>query len=357
MKIGIITYHRAYNYGALLQAIATREYMQSLGHDVSYIDYWPQYHADSYKLFNSSKFSSAGFAGKVKYLLSFGINYWGNKKRFSLFSPFVAKYILPYCKPFEDETLYDVVLYGSDQIWRKQKDGHYNWAYFGQNAVKAKRHISFSASMGKVYLDSNVVNDLKQRLSKLDKIGVRESDLADTIREMGYDATVTIDPTLLLSKDKWDSIIHPERIIEDPYMLMYDIGPSFKRSDVEAIAKKMGLKLVVIGPLFDIRRMNDRLFTSPSEFISLIKYADYVLTSSYHGLMFSLIYEKQFVASFKKNPDRAKSILSELGLSNRLLEYKQTLVLPEEVCNYNQIKSKIDKFKSATFKFLDELCD
>lgn len=355
MKIGIVTYHRAYNYGALLQAIATRVYLQSLGHDVSYIDYWPQYHADSYKLFNKSKFVSASFLGKIKYLLSFTINYWGNKKRFSVFSPFLAKYILPYCKPFEDTTCYDVVLYGSDQIWRKQSDGKYNWVYFGQNKVKADKHVSFSASMGKVDFDEISYNTLRANLSNLYMIGVRESDLADVIRGMGFDVTNTIDPTLLLNKNQWDEVIPTKRIIKEPYLLMYDIGPSFRRSEVEKLAKNKGLRLIVVGPVFDIRRRKDRLFTSPAEFISLIKFADFVLTSSYHGLMFSIIYEKQFIASFMKNPARAESIMKSIGLKEYLLEYKQPLPTSLNMINYHIVNDKIDILKKDSIEFLKHI--
>ena len=146
MKIGILTYHRANNYGALLQAIATRTILEKMGHDVSYIDYWPDYHKRKYDIFSINKFR----IGKFNYIKTILLYYSVLKKRIQTFNSDIDKYIQPYCT---DDTQFDAIIYGSDQIWRKQSElGDFNYVYFAASPYKAPLHIAFAASMGNVDL-------------------------------------------------------------------------------------------------------------------------------------------------------------------------------------------------------------
>ena len=139
MKVGIVTYHRTLNYGACLQAIATRVALEKLGHEAYYVDYWPKYHSQIYQTFSLTKFWRLPSLGwKFRYVQSI----LKRKKRNDNFDSFFYKYITPYCQPVTAE--FDIIVYGSDQIWRKQKSIHdYNYVYFAKTTLRQKNMLLF----------------------------------------------------------------------------------------------------------------------------------------------------------------------------------------------------------------------
>lgn len=139
MKVGILTYHRTFNYGGCLQALATRLLLEELGHSVFYIDYWPSYHKHNYSLISyRSIWQSPTLASGIRSFLVSLKNFPYTLKRHNHFEQFLRDNILPYCKGLDE--VYDVVLYGSDQIWRKQPIiDSYNPVYFAQNTFRANK--------------------------------------------------------------------------------------------------------------------------------------------------------------------------------------------------------------------------
>ena len=101
--------------------------------------------------------------------------------------------------------VYDVIVHGSDQIWRKQPEiNTYNQVYFGKHQIKSNRKVSYAASMGILPKDEFDMNQVKDYLSCLDAISVREESLLALVKELGYsNATHDLDPTLLLPSDYW----------------------------------------------------------------------------------------------------------------------------------------------------------
>lgn len=144
MKIGIVTYHRTLNYGAVMQSLATRFALEEMGHEVYYVDYWPDYHRRLYECFSFRRFVRCIFKFHAVSYLKMSV--W-KKRRHDNFDVFFKRYIYPYCRPIDEN--YDVVIYGSDQIWRKQIALRtYNPFYFGKNDINTKHHVSYAASMG-----------------------------------------------------------------------------------------------------------------------------------------------------------------------------------------------------------------
>ena len=176
MKIGILTYHRTHNYGGCLQALAMRLFLEGQGHEVYYVDYWPDYHKRAYDIFNKDVFKHSNIKGKIRYIFSVISTYSFARKRQEIFESYLEKYVYPYCKPLAEQ--YDVIIYGSDQIWRKQYAlNDYNPVYFGENNFRAKKHVSYAASMG--ILPNNEADDkrIASMLKNLDVISVRENTL------------------------------------------------------------------------------------------------------------------------------------------------------------------------------------
>lgn len=359
MRIGILTYHRTNNYGALLQAIATRVYLQQLGHEAYYIDYWPEYHKNSYAIWDWGEFKRQGLIRKIKFLFSGVINYKGKIKRINSFTPFLEQYIIPFCKPFNDRETYDVIIYGSDQIWRKQKGlgNKFNPVYFGQHIQNCNHKIAYAASMGDVNLNENDIEDLASWLSDFDAIGVRENNILDVLKTLQLkNAQLTVDPTMLLDAFEWDKVLKPKRLIDKPYAVVYQLYECFDMKEIKKFCKIHNLRLVVIPAFYSIRNCTSEFsVVSPFDFISLIKYADFSFISSFHGLVFSIIYGVQFFASFSNASDRAKTLLSNLGLQDRFYQPKSELPLNYSNINYANVHEKLNVIKKESFEFLDKI--
>lgn len=346
MKIGILTYHRSHNYGALLQAIALRKVLADMGHQVTYIDYWPAYHRHMYALFSFHwLMSRKGFKGKEKYLMSSINNRVYHKKRKENVEKFISEFIVPFLSS-TNET-YDVIVHGSDQIWRKQPEiDNYNPVYFGKHQIKAKWKISYAASMGILPQNNADKATVKRYLSSLDCISVRESNLHKFVMDIGYPkVSINLDPTLLLKKGFWVDYFGLAMNSITPYALYYKIQNSFDEAELRQYAKSKGLQLKIIHSRARCKESEVNITTaSPMQFLQLIYGATIVFTSSFHGLAFSLIFHKPFYASFTKNEGRAKSLLQQCRLDDHLLVPKSAIPSADSI-DYLNVDSVLDKLR------------
>lgn len=354
MKIGIVTYHRTLNYGAVMQALATRFVLEEMGHDAYYVDYWPDYHKDSYKIFSYSKFKRLGFISKIKTLISLIRDYSSKKKRIDNFEKFFQTHIYPYCRPADDS--FDVVIYGSDQIWRKQKAlGTYNPFYFGQNDIKTKYHIAYAASMGILPDNDADKAKVKELVSHLDKISVREEGLKHLLLSLGFEnVSLSLDPTLLLNSKEWNKLLPVKPYTGEKYALLYSMGANaFDMKEVRRFADSKGLKLKILRGYATTKETETNITSAgPQEFIRLIKNAEYVFSSSFHGLAFSIIYGKQVFASFMNNAGRAKSLLDMIGYPERLIAPKSHIPQDLLPINYSEVSRRIEPFRLESLRYV-----
>lgn len=353
MKVGIVTFHKSHNYGALLQAVALREALVKSGHSVYYVDYHSTYHK---LLYNVNPFSNISKKG-VKGLISDIIRYPYRKKRYNHFLTFINKFIQPYCKTLEEE--YDLVIFGSDQIWRPQHNGgDFNPMYFGDCCIKARIRASYAASMGNENLSVHQKKRLKSLVKNFNFISVRESSLKRLLEDMGIkNVYLSLDPTLLLCKEEWDKII-PTPLSQRKYILFYDLMQgSFDNDAVYEFAQKRNLEVIKL--LGSAKRKDTsfiRTTDGPFEFISLIKNAEFVFTSSFHGLAFSIIYHKQFYASFKNNAGRAISLLNMLHLEGHLLETYTKEIPSYDDIKYDKVMRTLDENRIESLQYLSLIC-
>ena len=354
MKIGIVTYHRTNNYGAVMQALATRFVLEEMGHEAYYVDYWPDYHKEKYELFPKKKFDKFDILQKAIFLLQLCLHYRSKKNRIENFEKFFQTYIYPYCRPIDDT--YDIVVYGSDQIWRKHKElGDYNPVYFGENNIKTQRHISYAASMGILPDNDADKAKVKELVSHLEKMSVREEDLQQLLLSLGYtNVTLSLDPTLLLNSEQWDKHLPTEPYKGDKYALIYILGGNaFDLKEVKKFTDSKGLKLIILRGYANTKETETNITSAgPIEFIRLIKNAEYVFSASFHGLAFSIIYGKQFFTSFKANSGRAESLLNQLGIKGRLLPPKSPIPQDETPIDYNGVRKKLEEYRKEAFNFL-----
>jgi hypothetical protein len=255
---------------------------------------------------------------------------------------------------------FDVVVYGSDQIWRKFRRTTfkgYDPVYFGQDYVGANRRITYAASMGPVAFDTESDRMFfKTNMQNFDAISVRESGLQTMLaEEFDVTATKVCDPTLLLSTDDWSDLIDNRYIPAYPYILYYRLNlNSTADRFVERLSAAKGMKVIEFRGKIPMMHYDSRyhLSAGPQEFLSVLGGAQYVVSTSFHGVALSIRLQKQFYfVSAEKNANRAMSLLTDLGLQHRrVTDWRQHSI--EESVNYNNSEEKLNAMIASSAQWL-----
>lgn len=360
MKIGILTYHRAENYGALLQAYALKTYLQSLGHEVGFVDYWPDYHNDYFKIFSLQRFIEAGLRSKLVQL--YYLFFWGivrNRRKINL-QEFMHKQLGLSSKPkyrtsddFCDE--FNIVFYGSDQIWRKQgmkSFPGFDFWYWGSENIKAKK-VVYAASMGNLNVTDVEKESIVSHLKHFDFISVREDSLKSLLNSLSVSSELVIDPVFLLGADEWIKLITKTKPVKKGYILLYNLlGNGETVRFTEKLAKEKNLKIIEVTKKYVPFALGGRYnYTANVEqFLSLIYYADYVVSNSFHGVAFSIIFNKQFYSvGMGDKASRVISLLKMIGMDNRYTVDGKFL----DNIDYKQIGKFLDNYITSSKNYIN----
>lgn len=354
MKIGILTYHRAFNYGAFLQALALRSFLLDQGYDVSFIDYWPQYHEDSYKLWEECH--------DIRSFIRSMMLAQKRHTRFKAFRSAQEKYLEIPDKPlFRDSSDLkdvdaDIVIYGSDQIWWKARAGikGFDDVYWGQHIPQNVKKIAYAASMGVIELTPNDNAEITEYLRNFSGISVRETQLKEALQPLTErNIHVVLDPTLLVPSSFWESLGGKNVPNKEKYILYYKMMNS-EKADLFAdeMGKKTNLPVITINGNIDSYRTSLlSAETDPISFVSLVKNAEYVISTSFHGVAMSIQFQKEFFAmGMKNNSGRVFSLLSQLGLEERLTD-----IIPDSTVtaiNYDAVYSKLELLRKQAQDYL-----
>lgn len=319
MKIGIVTFQKYNNYGAVLQCYGLQYVLKKLGHIPEFVDYKCDYIEKPYRLVNLKKKGIFNYIyGVIGYIC-----YLPRKKKFSKF-----REKMTYSKRMTREEIqkvsldYDAYITGSDQVWNhKLTNG--DTTYF-LDFDKEKKKYSYAASMGEVDLSTTDKESHKKLLSDFSGILVRETMCAEYVNDiLGLQAETVLDPTLLLDKEDWEAVCSTKKAKGD-YILVYQLGISPRVVNyVRKLKKETGLRVEYVPfPLGSFLSAKCNVAAGPQEWLSLIKNAKYVVTDSFHGIAFSVIFNKQFwveVSGHHRNR-RAEDFLKLLGLEDRSIE-------------------------------------
>lgn len=366
MKVGILTFHMAHNYGAMLQAYALNHYLQDLGIDSEVIDYRLK-HIDQWHRNPRRKELICEYGvivGSLKWLRRLFRGYYlpeGKKCRFEKFmlrdigiSSLITKEEIE-----KGDLNYDLIIFGSDQIWNADITGGICREYFGGFPTKAKK-VSYAASKGE-YSFLGDKEKYKKLLNQLDMISVRESSLVDEIFAMGINnVKIVADPALLLSKEKWECLTNKKyKTNLKDYILVYGIRDDERMMDfAKKVAAEFHKKVVYIvyekkENLKDIYQIDD---AGPKEFLELFRKAYFVITNSFHGTCFSIIFEKQFlVVEGAEGDKRIDSLLFDLNLSNRVICLNNNVKCKK--IDYKEVKIKLEDKLALSKKFIEEAID
>jgi len=356
IKLGTLTYHKADNYGAVLQAYALCKYLQDRGYDAGNIDYWPIHHAEVYKLWcwNRNVFSNLGKRGKLKYVLKFPYFLLKNYCRKRNFDKFRNHYMTMVSEK-ED---FDAVFYGSDTIWNhwnlNSLHKGFDEVYWGGGNIKTKYRFSYAPSMGNVIDTQETENHCKKYLPLFTKISVRESELQIKFQDWGFrDIVKVVDPTMLLSMEQWKKIGGLKQT-RKKYLICYNLenSPIIDKL-AETISKEQGIRRVNITGTVQTTFCADTVDTAgPIEFLSLFSDASYILTSSFHGVVFSIIFNKMFCFHSSTETERISSLLRACHLEDRFIDNSNTDIIYKQI-DYQKVGTLLDDMVKSSKEYID----
>ncbi|MBP3308783.1 MAG: polysaccharide pyruvyl transferase family protein [Clostridia bacterium] len=359
MRIGIITFHRALNYGALLQAYALREALKACGAETSVIDYRNPIIENMYSY--PSLFQRKGLKSKMKYILQGG----AEKRRRSKFEFFRKQFLnLGDNDYYTGEDIskslehFDKFITGSDQVWNYDAhnfDKNYLLSFVGDK----KKKFSYAASFGVSQLPEKYMEDYKAHLSDFSACSVREEQGLDILNELGITSgRVDVDPTMLLTKNDWISNFKiSEKSGKYIFVYYFELTNTMKEY-IERLATNTGCSVVLVGnPIKSPLKCKCKFLRTadPVEFISALANSTYVVTNSFHGTALSIILNKTFYVELLKKQSKVNSrienILKLFSLEDRIISDS----LNDFQINWEEVNDKMAKMRKISLAYLGEI--
>ena len=361
--IGIINYHRADNYGAVLQAYALQRMILKLGYECEIIDYKCAYIHRHYKLFH--------FNDLVQ-LTSDLVYFKDHIQKKSGFERFrkqylkLSKHIYTRNDIYSSNQKYHVFITGSDQVFNYTNTG-FDATYFLDFVDKKNYKCSYAASFGFSELPENYYESYKRLLTGYKYISFREQSGVQLYNRLmaGSEAAVVLDPTLAADNTIWN-LCNSSAISHSPYILVYMLERSSETFEfIKFLKQKTGFKVIYIGSLVKHHRENlDATYLgglSPDDFVNLFKNASYVVTNSFHGTAFSIIFKKLFWVSLLKNGKatnaRFTNILSSLQLSDRIIPKQYDNTFFDAKIDFSKVDRHLQLFKEQAVDYLKKVCE
>lgn len=341
-KIGITTFYRAYNYGAFLQTFGLQKALENK-YKVTNIDYTCDKIKNDYKLIKTTN---------IKKMVKSLIFLSKNIKRKNKFNKCIKEHIK--LSNINDE--YDCVIAGSDQIWNIKLTGGYDTIY-SLEYFKDIKKISYASSVGDESLIHKNEDEYKKIMNNVDIISVREESAKKELEKLtDKKIKVNLDPTLLLTKEEWDKYT-VNKDIDEPYIFSYFVGVTQENYDtLDLLTNRLGMKTISYSENPKEKNIIKKCFTDdPFEFISKIKYADLAFVSSFHGTVFSIIFNKEFyVMPPKDKGNRIINLLNKLGLSDRIITSKEDIdkIDINNKIDYKIVNKKLDELRKDSLEWL-----
>lgn len=371
-KIGIITYPDiADGKGRFLQAYSLYSFIQMCGYDVEIIDYIG--HIDESKMERFTrhlKMLSPQLVMKIihekreRNIMSQIDD--SRKEQRNLYANFISEHIKMSKRftKFEDlvgdSKKFDAIVCGSDQIWNP-----YYWgkdsAYYAR-FVDAKKRISYAPSIGTDKIDDENLEYISKFIKEMKYVSTREESAAKMLwNKAGINSVVVTDPTFLMKNEWWDNFAG-ERLNKNPYILTFFFdNSSICRTFSNRICYEKNVEIINI-PQTSMDIKNESKMWSclgPREFVSAFKYADYIITQSFHGVVLSIIFQKKFFVLDRSNGyavsglmARITDLLNRVGLINRVIDGTEDIEKIDSDIDYSEVYKKLNVHRDASRKYL-----
>lgn len=361
MKIGILTFHRAINYGAVLQCFALSKCLTNMGHQVSVLDYRPESIERYRKIASFLTLHDKSLFTKIKLFGEGLLNYPTNHKLIRKFDHFLKTFlpISKNCYSLKNISCNscDLVIIGSDQIWNKKICYGLDPVYWGQFKHASQSICTYAASFAVNIPYNKDENDrISGYLNAFDHVSVREQSLKDYLKfNFNQESKVVCDPTLLLGQSDYDSMAIMPNV--GKYILIYIVEPEAYTRAVEiavSLAKKYdcGIRLLSAYPVKEIINTNVKIVDgiSPEEFVGYFKCAHAVVAASFHATAFSIIYNKNLYVVSTPKKDRAYNLLNLLGIPERMIDNASSIDFSE--IDYASVNKRLDALRKSSYDYL-----
>lgn len=355
MNIGILTYYGVHNHGAILQAFALKKTLEDMGHHVEFLTFKRNY--DFILEGNEKKysFSLININFYAKYLINNGpgtfiYNFRKNQilNKFKKSSFFIGD-------RYSDSKV-DCVCIGSDEVFAI--DVGINPFFYG-HVLKSKRIFSYAGSFGSTTLEdiykcgcSELINS---GFEKMFKIGVRDQNSYDIVKHLSKNPpSLVCDPVILYGYE--NEISRAKKQTKEKYILLYSYDKnSNKISEIQSLknfAKRHNYKLYSVG--YYHKWCDKNIVVNPLDLLAYFKYAEFIITDTFHGCVLSIVCNKQFAAKLRNNSNKLKFLLEQYNLSIRILtDYNELEMKFVETVDYNIINQLVLKYRNDSKLFLN----
>ncbi|WP_028518318.1 polysaccharide pyruvyl transferase family protein [Ruminococcus flavefaciens] len=319
MKCVIVTFHNVYNFGAVLQAYSLKSYIEHKGHSVVFADLRTKELKDPYSLnpFQKPlgikilcKRTLMILAARLPQALAFknfankrmGTTIKGDRKAFEEYSP-------------------DAVIIGSDQVWNDALTGETD-VYYLPWLDKSIKKIAYAASLGKKKLTEYQKKCIKENLEGFYRISLRENSCINEIKQLSdKETSVVLDPVFLNDKQFWSELAGGSRVRPQAgsYILIYALNFSSDAvKKAECISEEMKLPVIIVHPTGTKQAIKGKQLynVGPCEYLYLIKNSALVITDSFHGTAFSLLFEKKIYCAGDITDSRVGTLLGRIRLND-----------------------------------------
>ena len=352
MKIGIITFQDTTNYGALLQAVGLQMAIREIGFECETIDYECDNIA---KREMPPSIFSEGVA-RIPILAACKIIGTIKYKRMEQFKKsFLKLSSKKYNRKNISDTndVYDCFIAGSDIIWELNVTGRDTTFYLDFVREKSKRN-AFSASFGYNEIPNEYTEMTKSLINGFNRISTRENEGAEIIEKLcGKNVPVTLDPTLLVTAENWRKY-EKKYNVKKPYVLVYfDDAEHHVMNYAKKIALKNNLDVIFVSnALRGIPNVKMARSLFVEQFLWLIDNAEYVVTSSYHGVVFAINFNTPFYFFNRAHFGRISTIVSKTGIDHRNISDKDC---GEGEIDWNNVNEKLDSLRRDSIQKLKQI--
>ncbi|MDO4550723.1 MAG: polysaccharide pyruvyl transferase family protein [Planctomycetia bacterium] len=364
MKVGILNLFFGLNYGAVLQAYALQTVLERMGHQCEMIHYYYDWLKERHNFRSRHPFLSSLKHAFMFPLTATGLWHDDFPKKQRLFQKFLKKLhvssneYLNLAQAADLETKYDRFICGSDQVWcfHLEFPDPFLFLEFVKDPIK-KNAYAISANTPEV--PEKWKNHLAKILREFHHVSVRETNLAKTYEEISQrNIPVLLDPTFLLTAEDWKK---EETLLPySNYILFYPLEcPIEVCAYTYQLSKKTGLPVIQIGEREFCKEIQAKYVTcGPGEFLSLVRNATHIVTNSFHGMAFSIIFNKNFLVSYGQSPyrkamnGRFDTIIEKFNLQNRI--FNESSDIFTEI-NYAPINATIQNEQEKSFAYLQKI--
>ena len=336
MKILILTFHSAFNYGAMLQCYALYTYLKKQSSNIKVIDFRPEEFSIKFNILHPTtwikKYISYIFLSKIQFTEKY------DAKRIRENPPFADVYII-----------------GSDQVWNPEITKDNQDIYFGSFIEPWRKKIAYAASFGQTDFPPEKLDDMKKFIHDYYAISVREESGVKLCNKIGYKAQCVLDPVFLLNAN--DYLKKEPKIKNDLSLFMLNNSSDDCFIFAKRVAADLGLRPKIINKSKPVHGFKIVPFPTVNRFLGEIASSKFIVTNSFHGLAFSIIFRKSFIfiSTDHKKSTRAVNLLNKLGLEHRIYD-NYSHAQKEKIWNlpidYNLIDNKIMRLKRDATAFL-----